>query len=125
MITIRAAQSTAKVVAVPSPIGGINAYDNLAAMPPTDAIRMVNLIPTPYGCTVRKGFQTYAYGMNGPVETIASNTSVLGTDKLFAATQNTIYDITGSGGALPVITGLRSGYWQQVNFANSAGTHLS
>ena len=54
--------TTAQYTTVASPIGGLNAYDNLAAMPATDAIRMNNIVPTPYGCLVRKGYQEYATG---------------------------------------------------------------
>ena len=32
-------------IAIPAPVGGWNARDSLDAMPPTDAIKLVNWIP--------------------------------------------------------------------------------
>lgn len=116
--------STAQLVSNPSPIGGLNAYDNLAAMPPTDAIRMNNIVPTPYGCTVRKGFQEYTSGLAGSVDTVVGNISVLGARKLFAAAGTNIYDITNAASPTVVVSGTHDSYWQSIGFANSAGTHL-
>jgi len=115
---------TAKISTVPSPTGGINAYDNLASMPPTDAIRMNNLVPQPYGCTVRKGYQAHATGMPGPVESLSSWVSHAGAEKFFAFSGGGFYDITTVGpvGA-PLLTGLLSDFWQGIGFANGAGPH--
>jgi hypothetical protein len=117
-------EMTAKVTTVPAPSGGINAYDNLAAMPPTDAIRLNNLIAQPYGCTVRKGYQAHSTGMPGPVETLADWVSLAGAQKFFAFSANKFYDITSIGpvGAA-IYSGLTTDFWQSVSMVSAAGTH--
>lgn len=119
---------TSKLVTVPSPIGGLNAYDNLAAMPASDAIRLDNLVPQPYGCTVRKGFQYYATGLGGPVRTLSGWNSISPSypSKVFAFADEKMWDITTPGAVAPgntLLSGLTNDYWQGVQFANSAGPH--
>lgn len=125
MRAIPTTQNSARISTVPSPVGGLNAYNNLAAMPPTDAVRMLNFVPTSFGCTVRKGYQKYATGLNGAVRSIFAYNATDGTHKFFAAGSGKIFDITlpGPVGA-PIISGIANDYWQTVNFANSAGVHL-
>lgn len=122
---VNPSQQTAQINTVPSPIGGLNVYDNLAAMPPTDAIALNNLIPQPFGCQVRKGYQVYASGMPESVNTIAYWSDVDGSYSAFAWSADGLYDITvpGAVGA-PILTGLSTSWWQVVGFANSAGSHL-
>jgi hypothetical protein len=93
-------------------------------MPPTDAIKLVNIVPQPYGCMVRKGYQVHSFGINGPVETIGSWINRTGATNLFAFGDGKMYDITVPGAvAAPLLTTLNNNYWQQVSFANVAGTH--
>jgi len=56
MIFGQAKQNTAQTASIPSPIGGWNARDSLAAMSPTDAVQLVNWFPTPTDVTMRKGY---------------------------------------------------------------------
>lgn len=123
-MNVEPAQDTGAVATVPSPIGGLNAYDNLAAMPDTDAINLNNIVPQPYGCGVRKGFIEHATGLGGPVNSIVPWASRSGVSKLFAFATTKMFDITSVGpvGA-PELTGLVSSYWQDIQFANAAGTH--
>lgn len=117
-------QMVAKISTVPAPTGGINAYSSLASMPETDAIRLNNLIPQPYGCTVRGGYQAHATGMTGPVESLSSWVSHAGTEKFFAFSDAKMYDVTAVGavgGAL--LSGLTSDFWQSIGMANAAGPH--
>lgn len=113
------------VVSVPAPGGGLNAYDSLVAMPPTDAVILQNWWPTSYGCVVRKGYRKWASGIAGQVSTLASWASMTGPQKLFAWGDGKMFDISTSGpvGA-PMVTGLLSDVWESVNFSNAAGTHL-
>jgi len=117
-------EMTAKITTVPAPSGGINAYDNLAAMPPTDAIRLMNLIAQPYGCTVRKGYRNHASGMTGPVESLSSWISFAGTQKFFAFSDGSMFDITAVGPVgVALVTGLTQDFWQSVAMVSAAGTH--
>ena len=79
--------NTSKMTMVPAPLGGLNVYDNLLTMPPTDAVSINNLVPQPYGCMVRKGYQEHVTGLGGPIETLGSWPSRSGTTKLFAFAQ--------------------------------------
>jgi hypothetical protein len=114
-------------ITLPSPTGGLNAYDNFATMPPTDAIVLSNLVPQPYGCMVRKGYIQHASGLatDAPVGTGAVLANTDGSQNLYAWADDSFYEITATGpvGAA-LLTGLNSPWWQTVQMANSAGAHL-
>jgi len=113
------------LISVPAPIGGLNARDSLAAMPPTDASVLVNWWPQPYGCTVRFGYAEQATGMPGDVETVAAWSNVDGTSKLFAWSGANMYDVSSRAavGAAIVAT-LATARWDTCNPVNSAGSFL-
>lgn len=113
------------VTTVPAPIGGLNARDSLAAMPETDAVLLRNWWPEPYGCTVRRGYQQWVTGMPGPVRTLAEWNNSDGTIKLFAWSQNSMYDVSIPGivGA-PILSSLSTAFWQTAQLVNAAGANL-
>lgn len=91
-------QST-RIVAVPAPNAGINAVDSLYTMGernPEDSIFQYNLIPSQYGTKVRSGYREWATAVGtGGVKTLMPFTgSVVTNDKLFAAGQNGIFDVS-------------------------------
>jgi hypothetical protein len=113
---------------IPAPTGGLNARDNLMMMAPGDAIIFTNMIPAAYGSAVREGSMYHATGLDGSVQSILTWQSGLGS-KMFASSYNgttaKLYDVTTAGAVgAPIVTGLGNAQWRQVNFANSAGTHL-
>jgi len=57
-----------RIIAGGIPHGGINARDALAAMPPTDAIELVNVLSNPYGMGIRNGYQEFAINLPGAAE---------------------------------------------------------
>lgn len=134
-------QKLQDIQSIPAPVGGINARDSIAAMPPTDAIGLLNWIPQQYGVRSRKGYQEWAIGMGGvpvrdiltwfgPTTTIptTANFQVAPTTmpgKVFAATDAAIYDITSQtttpSTAVTLSNTLNAGSISAVNFANSAG----
>ena len=117
--------NTAKITSVASPTGGLNAYANLAAMPSTDAIRIVNMVPNSYGCTTRRGTRLHTSGMTGNVESLASRQGADGTTLFLAVAGAALYDVTTAGAVgAPLLSGLNTSVWQSVQFANAAGTHL-
>ncbi len=83
---------------VPAPVKGINAVDSLFEMGPTDAIYLYNVVPSEFGCRVRKGSVEWANnsGATGlkDVRSLLPYTSSDGTTKLFAVTSDGVYDIT-------------------------------
>ncbi len=109
---------------IPAPVGGLNAIDALAEMPPTDAIWLENLFPGTAGCTLRGGSASWATGFPGWVETVMAYNAPSST-KLFGIASGGIYDATAGGtvGAAAV-SGLSNSRWEYVNFDTPAGQFL-
>ena len=101
---------------MPSPIGGWNARDSLAAMQPTDAVQMVNWYPTPSDIMVRKGYTKYSTGITGQVNTLMTYAGTT-SQTLFAAANNSIWDASNSTAVLKQ-TGFANDKFQFVNFSN-------
>jgi len=118
-------QAVNQTASVPAPVGGLNARDSLAAMPPTDAVILQNWWPQPYGVSVRKGYREWATGMPDQIGTLAPWAGADGTQKFFAWSADKVYDITTPGvvGAA-LISGLTNSVWDTVNVVNSAGSFL-
>lgn len=116
--------TTANFVTLPAPIGGWNARDPLTAMAPTDAIVLDNFIPDVGGLRLREGYAEHATDMGAPVESLMTYAPPSGTEKLFGATENDIWDVTSPGSASSVVTGLTNGRWQHTMFATTGGNYL-
>jgi hypothetical protein len=110
---------------IPAPIGGLNARDSLAAMPPTDAVILENWFPQPTSVNVRKGYTPWATGFANPVQTIFRYAPTSGAYKMFAASGTGFYDttLTGPIGA-PVVTGLTNAQWCYTNIITPGGSFL-
>jgi len=115
-----------KTASVPSPIGGLNARDSVAAMPPTDAIVLRNWFPLPYAVTMRKGWKARAVGLApGTNPTVAEFSPVSGSPTVVAFSGGSVYAINAPGAApLPGVAGLQSDYWQTTMFGNVGGNYL-
>jgi hypothetical protein len=116
---------TARTASLPSPIGGWNARDSLAAMSPLDAVQLVNFYPTPTDVSLRKGYTKSSTGITGSVNTLMNytDTSVEEGYRLFAAAGDKIYDAT-SDPATIVFSGITSDKFQHTNLTNAAGHFL-
>lgn len=109
---------------VPAPNRGLNFRDSLAALKPTDALRLDNIICRPGYLEVRKGKLATATGFAAPVETLFPYVGAAGA-KLFAAAGTAIYDATASGAiGAAVVSGLTSAYWAQTQVSNTGGSYL-
>lgn len=118
-----------QTASVPSPIGGLNARDGLANMPPTDALVLDNWFPTPSDVMLRNGYSQWATGLPGWVESLLPYNGLNAVRKLFAASVNgagaSIYDVTSVGAVgAAVITGLSNARFQWTNFATAGSTYL-
>jgi hypothetical protein len=112
---------TALTASVTAPIGGWNARDSVAAMPPTDAVTLTNLYPTPTDVTLRKGYSKASIGITGTVDTVMNYAGAT-TQKLFAAAGTAIYNCdTATATNVYTITNDR---FQYVNISNPAGNFL-
>ena len=112
---------TALTSSITSPIGGWNARDSIADMPPTDAVTLTNLYPTPTDVQLRKGYSKYSTGITGQVNTVMNYAGAT-TQKLFAVAGTKIYDCTTSTAA-QVYT-VSNDKFQFVNISNSGGNFL-
>lgn len=119
-------RAVSKATTIAAPIGGLNAYDSIANMPIQDAVLMKNMYPQPYGTVMRKGYQEWATGMSGSIESLLTYAAQNGTNKMWAVSTNgTMYDVSSSTAApAAAVTGLSNARWQFVNFANPAGSHI-
>lgn len=137
-------QRVQKIASIPAPVGGLNARDSYASMPPTDAIALVNWLPDTGGVRCRKGYVEWAtsFPSNNEVQSIfgyfAPGTSFTAAEfvpqpssvpgKLFAATKAAIYDISTSTNSPTSVQALSggtySGWISHAQISNSAGTYL-
>ncbi len=113
------------VDSVPASVGGWDTLSPIAAMPPDHALVLDNWIPRPGFLEIRRGTQSWATGLGTSfVETImpynAANTT---NDKLYAAANNNIYDITSGGAGSSVVSGQSNNRYQYLNFSDNAGNH--
>ena len=114
---------SATTTSVPAPIGGWNARDSLAQMPPLDAVTLINFFPTPTDVTLRKGYTKASTGITGKVYSLMNYTKTDGTYNLFAAAGTKIYDAKPST-AVQYFNGITSAKLQSVNMTNTAGHFL-
>lgn len=116
-------RATSQTVSVPSPVGGWNARDPIAAMPPTDAIVLDNMFPTTTDVRVRPGMESWATGLSGRVETMMPYSSTT-TDKLFAVAGGDVFDVTSAGAVGAAVTTFTSSRIFYEHFTTAAGNYL-
>lgn len=112
------------VQTIPSPIGGWNTRDSLAAMPPQDARILDNWFPTTTDCELRGGYAAHATTITGTVKTLAVYNAMSGTNKMFASDTNDIWDVTSAGIATAQTTTVTDGKWQWINFGDGTNNYL-
>lgn len=107
---------------IPAPIGGWDASSPLAAMPPQNAVELINWFPQPGYIELRRGFVNYAdTGTGEPVETVMGYQGFEAADNaLFAVSDGDVYDVTGGSSSITTITGLTSSRVQKTMFNNGA-----
>lgn len=124
-------RQTAQTTMFPAPTAGINAVGNLAQMQLGDCIFSYNMIPAQYGMQTREGYSEWATDVgNDEIRTIipyvGSNSA---EDRLFACTEEGIYDVS-SGGSSPSLeisfasTSVVSGVGNWTVFVNTAGDYF-
>ena len=117
-------RTVSQSLSITAPIGGLNARDSLAAMPPQDAVVLDNWFPTPTTVDLRNGFVTWCTGFGAPIESLMPYTSATAA-KLFAASGSGFYDATSSGAVgAAVVTGLTNARWQSANMGTPGGQFL-
>lgn len=114
------------------PIGGLNKFDAISAMPINDARYIVNWIPQATGLRVRKGYVEHCINLGSEVRSILPyypKDGSLSVFKLFAATDSAIYDVTNSTNTPSSVVTLTNnpydGRFSTVMFANAGGNFMS
>jgi len=105
-----------------APVGGWDASNPLAAMPPENAVELVNWFPQPGYVELRRGFVNYCDTASAePVETLMGYQGEdPANNKLFAISGGDVYDVTSGTPAATTITGLGNSRIQKTMFANGA-----
>ena len=128
-----APRPTVQVQTVPASTGGVNALTGMAGMPPQDAMYLFNAVPSEYGLRLRKGYREWAIGVNGDVRTLVPHdiqSGATGADRLFAVTENGIYNVTAfnTTNPAPAVTFTNqedgAGYATFANFTTDAADSL-
>lgn len=124
MIAARKRRANAQSTSITAPIGGLNARDSLAAMPPQDAVTLNNFFCSPTTVDLRKGYANWATGLTNWVESLMPYQNAT-TQKLFAAAGTKIFDATSNAAVgAAVVSGLTNARWQYANFGTAAGQYL-
>ena len=109
---------------VPVPTGGWDQISPLSQMDPQYAPILLNWVPRPGFVELRGGYNVWAQGFtNTPVETLMVYRPPGGTDKMFAASNGTIYDVSTNGSPFSSSTGYVNNRWQYINFTPSLGNN--
>lgn len=135
---------THQLKSMPAPVGGLNARDSVANMPPTDATKLVNWVPDSYGVKCRKGYREWAINFPAdaavksvmayfsPSQAFPSGTFLTAPTTmpgaLFAATDTAIYTITSATNAPASAIALsgtsNAGWFSHAITSNSGGNFL-
>ena len=110
--------------AIPSPTDGWDALSPLALMDPKRAPILTNWVPRPGWVELRAGYNVWAStGGTSPVETLMVFRGA-GAEKMFAASDAHIYNVSTQYTATSVVSGLTSARFQYVNFTSSGQVHV-
>lgn len=115
--------ASAQPAHLPAPVGGWNARDSIAAMPPDDASLMDNAFPSTTDVMLRKGWDEHVTGISGQVQSLMVYNTPGGTQQMYAAAGTSFYNVSSSGAVgAAVQTGLSNAKWQSINFTDSGGS---
>lgn len=110
----------ANAMTIPAPVGGWNVKDALADQPEDAAYILDNYFPREGRVDVRPGYESYATGMTGDVETLAEYISG-GVRKFVAAANANLWDISSSGAASSIGSGYSNNRWDTANMDGKIG----
>jgi len=113
-------QQKAEPIPFPSPVGGWNARDALAAMPPEDAVVLDNWFPGLGSCRTRAGGTAYANTLGGAVRTVFEFNAKT-TRKFLGMAGGKIWDISAAGAGVSLATGFASDVWDCAQFDDASG----
>lgn len=107
-----------------APVGGWNARDALASMKPHDAVRLVNWFPRTTDCVIRGGKDEHATDMSGTLDTLAVYNPLTGLNKMFAASDAGVWDVSSAGAGSAEVATITEGRLQTTNFGDGTNNYL-
>lgn len=99
-------------VGIDAPVGGLNAFNSVDDMPPTDAIVLDNWVPRAGFCASRPGCIPQSDDLGGPVETLVSYKGTGTSQRLVAGANAQLIDITLGGAGTVLGSGYANDRWQ-------------
>ena len=136
-MNIQPGNLVSKTINIPAPIGGLDAFSSIAAMPQENALLLRNFVPAAYGCRVRKGYREHATVVGGgEIHTLLEwqsaidNPATLGAEaQLFAACNKSIYNVSVAGAAPVLLLGSigaspDTDKWQSINIDRASASYL-
>lgn len=113
-------------------MGGLNTVSPAAAMPPTEALQLFNLVASEFGLRSRLGSREWVTSLGGEVRSVlpfTGSTANGANNRLFVTTSTGIWDASSSTGAPTQVLAFNSsaalaGYGISHVFVNSAGAHF-
>lgn len=110
----------------PAPVRGWNDRDPEAAMDPRYALKLENWFPETADVVLRPGAQNHVTGFPNAVRALMSYSSAAGgtANKLFAATDVGIYDVSLAGTVGASVQARTSGACLHTNFRTSGASYL-
>lgn len=115
-----------KIFPFPPAMGGLNYRDSPLEMPMSDALDMINIIPTSQGLLVRNGWNTWAEGLGASIRTVVDyrgSGDILADTQVFAMTDDEIWDVTDGNTPASVLAlggATQEGRFHSVKYSNSA-----
>jgi hypothetical protein len=116
-------QQDVQNVIIPSPIGGWNAIDPLALMEPKYAPVLQNWVPRTGWVETRPGYSAWAQSLSTSAVESLMVYRPSGAEKMFAATNGFIYDVSTEGPVTTAQSGLSNNRWQYINFTPANGAN--
>lgn len=118
---------TAVTASVSSPIGGWNARDSIAEMPPLDAVVLDNMFPTPTDVQLRLGYTKACTGIVDDLDNALPVNSLMNyagpsTQDLFAAAGDYIWDVSGTTAVQS--HAITNDKMQHINMTTAGGSFL-
>ena len=110
------------VVGIDSPTGGLNAFDSVDNMPPTDAITLDNWVPRSGFCQSRPGEVHFTEDLGAPVESLLAYKGIA-SRVMLAATGGQLLDVTAGGAG--VLLAHQFEFLQRPNIQQNDRQHLS
>lgn len=104
-------QATSRSKTIQAPIGGINTRDSLAAMDPTDAIQLTNILPQQKGVLSRKGYIIGTSGYSAPLESGVPYTFA-STKLMLVGAGGSVFSDNGSGTSTLLASGFNNNRWE-------------